>query len=133
MACILVVDDESDIRGLVRLALQNDGTEIIEAASADEALAVLAAHVPDIVLLDVMMPGQLDGFALCRHIRSDPRLDATRVVMLTARGQRDDIQRGLAAGADHYLVKPFSPLALEFAISALTHADVSRHEDRSSA
>jgi CheY-like chemotaxis protein len=109
---ILIVDDEADIRRLVRLTLQGPDCELREAASGDAALALLAVSVPDIILLDVMMPGGHDGLAVCRLIRADPRLAATRVIMLTARGQRDDIQRGLAAGADHYLVKPFSPLAL---------------------
>lgn len=112
MSRILVVDDESDVRSLVRLTLNGPGTQIIEAASGDEALTLLNDTALDVVLLDIMMPGAHDGLAVCRRIKSDPKMAKTRVILLTAKGQRADIQRGIEAGADHYLVKPFSPLAL---------------------
>lgn len=104
---ILVVEDQADIRHLLQLALTPD-YEVHEAADGDSGLAAAMALAPDVVLLDVMMPGMLNGFDVCRCIRADPSLQHTKVVMLTARGQARDREAGLASGAHGYLVKPFS-------------------------
>lgn len=109
---ILIVDDHADIRRLVRMTLEFEDYEIFEAANGEEALAFLAGRRADVVLLDVMMPGDVDGLGVCRHIRSRPDLAGVRVLLLSARGQARDREAGMQAGADAYLVKPFSPLQL---------------------
>lgn len=109
---ILIVDDHADIRRLLRMTLEFEDYEIFEAADGDAALCFLAERHADAVLLDVMMPGPLNGLEVCRRIRADGLQHGTRVLLLSARGQASDREAGLQAGADAYLVKPFSPLQL---------------------
>ncbi len=109
---ILIVEDHADIRRLIRMTLEFEAVEIHEAADADAGLAAAQALRPDLVLLDVMMPGSMDGLALCRALRADPALATVPVVVLSARGHACDRQAGLDAGATAYLVKPFSPMQL---------------------
>ena len=111
MKKILIVEDHADIRRLIRMSLEFESYEVHEAATAHEALAAVDRLAPDLVLLDVMMPGDLDGLDACRRIKDKPD-SHSRVVMLSARGMDTDRERGFAAGADAYLVKPFSPLQL---------------------
>jgi len=111
MPTILVVDDEPPILELVRYTLEDEQIRVLEAADGVQALEVAQAARPDLILLDVQMP-RLDGLEVCRRLRADTALGGTRIVMLTAAGQDADRARGLAAGADEYLTKPFSPLAL---------------------
>jgi two-component system KDP operon response regulator KdpE len=105
---ILVVDDEPRMIHFIRLNLEHDGFEVSEAASGSQALAQLRDRLPDLVLLDVMMP-DLDGFATLEMIRE---ISAVPVIMLTAKGEEDDRVRGLELGADDYVTKPFSPREL---------------------
>lgn len=112
MKKILIVDDHADIRRLIRMTLEFEKYEIREASDGEEALAVLGAFNPDLVLLDVMMPGALNGLEVCRHIKSSSAPGSPCVILLTARGQAKDREAGMQAGADRYLVKPFSPLQL---------------------
>jgi two-component system, OmpR family, phosphate regulon response regulator PhoB len=109
---ILIVEDHADIRRLIRMTLEMEPVEIVEAADATAGLQAAQADRPDLVLLDVMMPGTLDGLGLCRALREDPALADVPVVMLSARGHACDRQAGLDAGATDYLVKPFSPMQL---------------------
>ncbi|MGH2830322.1 MAG: response regulator [Actinomycetota bacterium] len=111
MRTLLIADDESVVRSLVRMTLENEEYEILEAADGDEALARVRSILPDLVLLDVTMPGT-NGFDVCRTLKADPATKGVVVVMLTALAE--DSHRGKAeeAGADGYLVKPFSPLEL---------------------
>ena len=111
MPTILVVDDEPPILELVRYTLEDEQIRVLEAADGVQALEVAHAARPDLILLDVQMP-RLDGLEVCRRLRADTALGGTRIVMLTAAGQDADRARGVAAGADDYLTKPFSPLAL---------------------
>ena len=108
---VLVVDDDPHIRSLLRALLDLEELEIIEAASGADALQEAERHQPDIVLLDVMMPG-VDGFEVCARLREDQSFEGIGVILLTARASHEDRERGLAAGADAYLTKPFSPLEL---------------------
>lgn len=108
----LIVEDQADIRELIRMTLELEYTDIHEAENGDSGLVAARGLRPDLVLLDVMMPGSLDGFEVCRQLRADPSLRRTKVVMLTARGQESDQKEGLRAGADAYLTKPFSPKQL---------------------
>lgn len=111
MPTILVVDDEPPILELVRYTLEDEQIRVLEARDGAQALEAALAARPDLILLDVQMPG-LDGLEVCRRLRADASFAGTRIVMLTAAGQDADRARGLAAGADEYLTKPFSPLAL---------------------
>lgn len=112
MKKILIVEDNADIRRLVRMTLESADYEILEAIDGESGLHLAQTTWPDLVLLDVMMPGDIDGLDVCRQIRQNPDLSKIRVVLLTARGQAKDRESGLAAGADAYLAKPFSPLQL---------------------
>lgn len=112
MRKILIVEDHADIRRLIRITLEFEPVEIHEVADADAGLQAARALRPDLVLLDVMTPGRLSGLDLCRELRADPLLRQVPVVMLSARGQASDRQAGLEAGANAYLVKPFSPMQL---------------------
>jgi two-component system, OmpR family, phosphate regulon response regulator PhoB len=108
---LLIADDELGIRRLVRMTLESDQYEIIEAADAQEALGMARAHRPELVLLDVMMP-KGTGFDVCRALKQDPETKDITVVMLTARSQKSDVAEGEVAGADDYFTKPFSPVHL---------------------
>ncbi len=119
MKKILIVDDHADIRRLIRMTLEFEDYEIAEARDGESALEVATRLQPDLVLLDVMMPGHMSGLEVCRELRSALPGDSVHIVMLSARGRACDRQAGLAAGADTYLVKPFSPLQLIDTISQL--------------
>jgi DNA-binding response OmpR family regulator len=118
MTTILIVDDEPPILDLVRFTLEDAEVRVVEASDGVEALALARRLRPDLILLDVHMP-RLDGLEACRQIRRDPALARTPIIMLTAAGQEADRARGREAGADEYLTKPFSPLALLALVEAL--------------
>lgn len=109
---ILIVDDQEDIRLLLRLALEPLGGELLAACNGREAIELAGRFRPDFVILDVMMPGGIDGYQVCLALRDDPASAQACIILLSARGQQGDIEAGKQAGADHYLLKPFSPLAL---------------------
>lgn len=109
---VLIVEDQADIRELIRMSLELADYEIHEAEDGDQGLQMINRIQPDLVLLDVMMPGSLDGLAVCKRVKSDPSKRRIKVVMLSARNQASDRQAGLSAGADDYLMKPFSPRQL---------------------
>lgn len=109
---ILIVEDQADIRRLIRWALEDSDYMLHEAASGELALQLLPVLTPDLVLLDVMMPGSADGYEVCRQIRANPALTKTRVMMLTAQARSSDQDKAIAAGADAFLAKPFSPAKL---------------------
>jgi two-component system phosphate regulon response regulator PhoB len=111
MQKVLIVDDHDDIRQMIRLTLGGQ-YEVLEAPNAVEAEVIVRRDKPAAVVLDVMMPGEIDGYELCRRIKADPELRHIRVILVTARGQSSDLETGKTVGADSYYVKPFSPLAL---------------------
>lgn len=115
---ILIVDDHPELRKLVRMTLEFEDYSLAEAQDGASALEAVERHCPEVVILDVMMPGDLSGYDVCARIKSDARTHDTKVILLTARGQQADLARGREAGADHYLVKPFSPLELLDSVSA---------------
>ncbi len=105
---VLVVDDEKDVRDLVRFNLENHGYRTAGAATGEAALQKARAEPPDLIVLDLMLPG-IDGLEVCRALKRDHRTAAIPVIMLTAKGEEVDIVTGLELGADDYVVKPFSP------------------------
>ena len=104
---ILVVEDEDDIRELLRYNLAKEGYQVTGSASGEEALKAVRVAMPDLVLLDLMLPG-LDGLEVCRSLKQDPQTRNLPIVMLTAKGEEADIVAGLELGADDYVTKPFS-------------------------
>lgn len=111
MTTILIVDDEPNIVQLVRITLEDSRVRILEAADGVTALDRALTLRPDLILLDVDLP-DLSGLEVCRRLKDAETLTRTKIVMLTAAAQADDVARGLAAGADQYLTKPFSPVRL---------------------
>ena len=111
MATILIVDDHSDIRRLLSISLSRE-FHILEATGGASALDVVRHQHPDAVLLDVMMPGDIDGLQVLKLIKTDPKTRAIQVVMISARGQTSDHEAASKLGADAYFVKPFSPLQI---------------------
>ena len=112
---ILAVEDDERIRAAVKLALEDEGWTVDEAASGEEAVILFLRQPADVVLIDIMLPG-IDGFELCRTIR---RASDVPIVMVTARSDTHDVVAGLEAGADDYLTKPFAPKELSARIRAL--------------
>jgi CheY-like chemotaxis protein len=113
-ARILIVDDQPDIRKLIRLTLEHlDDVEVYEASNGSDGWRLAQDLRPDLILLDVMMPGELDGYQVCTKVKRDPMLGPrTKVILLTARAQQEDKEQGRKADCDAYLTKAFSPLKL---------------------
>jgi len=116
---ILIVEDQADLRKLLTLTLGTTRYELLEAADAAQALEAVQGAPPDLVLLDMMLPGGMDGLEVCRRIKADAQLDRTIVVMMTASDQAEQRARVRAAGADHYVAKPFSPRGLRSLLESL--------------
>lgn len=112
---ILVVDDEKGLAKIIRLNLEQDGFDVVEANNGAQAIEKLRVSLPDLILLDVMMP-DVDGFTVLRMVRE---IGSTPVIMLTAKGEEDDKVKGLELGADDYITKPFSPRELTSRIRAV--------------
>lgn len=115
---ILIVEDDADIRELIRYNMEREGYKIAESASAEEANAYLKRALPDLILLDLMLPGT-DGFAFCRSVRAEERTARIPVIMVTARDEDADIVAGLEVGADDYMTKPFSARILSARVRAV--------------
>ncbi|HYS16513.1 MAG TPA: response regulator [Candidatus Binatia bacterium] len=128
MLTVLIADDEPHVVDLVRLTLEDERTNVIDALDGETALAQAEALRPDVIFLDVQLP-DISGFEVCARLRSDPRFAATKIVMLTAAAQESDVSRGLAVGANHYLTKPFSPVRLLSIVESVApHSSVWRRE-----
>jgi len=108
MAKILIAEDERDIRDLVAFTLRFAGHEVFAAANGEEAVEMAPKVNPDLILMDVRMP-RMTGYQACKVMKANPELKDIPVVFLTARGQETEIQEGLDAGAEEYLLKPFAP------------------------
>jgi two-component system phosphate regulon response regulator PhoB len=117
-ANILVVEDEAAIQELIAVNLESAGHYVLRAGDAEQALALIRETLPDLVLLDWMLPGQ-SGLAIARHLRSSERTRAIPIIMLTAKSAEQDKVMGLEAGADDYVTKPFSPRELLARIKAV--------------
>lgn len=118
MTTILVVDDEPDIREVIRFALEGADFRVIEAGHAEEARKLLGAESPDLVLLDWMLPGR-SGLELAAQLKQSPKTRSLPIIMVSARGEEEDRIRGLDTGADDYIAKPFSPREMVARINAV--------------
>jgi len=104
---ILIADDEPNIVVSLEFLMRREGFDVQVAVDGEAALQAIAAQVPDLILLDIMLPRK-DGFEVCQQIRANPRWQSIKVVMLTAKGRDTEVSKGLALGADAYMTKPFS-------------------------
>ena len=117
---VLVIDDEAPIRLLCRVNLEAEGMDVLEAADGPSGLETARAETPDVVLLDVMMPG-LDGWRVAEELLDDPRTEAIPIVFLTARAELRDRARGIDLGGVDYVTKPFNPVELAPLVRQLLH------------
>jgi DNA-binding response OmpR family regulator len=118
VSTVLVADDDADIRELVAFKLEQEGYQVHTVADGEAALRAVGEVGPDLVLLDVMMP-RLTGLEVCAALRADPETAAVPVILLTAKAQEADLERGFGSGADDYMVKPFSPRELATRVRAV--------------
>lgn len=118
MAKILVVDDDPDLCALLAFKLERSGHQVVVEHDGEGGLAAAVAELPDLVVLDWMMP-RLTGLEVCRAMRDNAALARTPVILLTANSQEADVERGFAAGADDYVLKPFSPRELASRVDAM--------------
>ncbi len=112
MSKILIVDDKPEVRELVGVTLEMGDYEILMADNGADALALARSELPDLMLLDIQMPGELDGLDVCRALKNGAETSQIYIIILTAKGQEWDKQQGIEAGANEYFIKPFSPLKL---------------------
>jgi DNA-binding response OmpR family regulator len=115
---VLLADDDPGLRRLIGTTLGTEDFDLLQADDGEQALQIARQQHPELVLLDVNMP-KLDGFEVCRHLKSEPETSGIKVVMLTARSEEVDRARGREAGADEYFTKPFSPVQLLNKVYAL--------------
>jgi len=112
MQKILIVDDQLEVRELVEVTMRVGDYQILKAKSGEEAIEITKAEKPDLIIMDVMMPGGMDGMEATRILKNDPETKNCKIIMLTSKGQQIDKEKGFSAGADDYFTKPFSPLEL---------------------
>ena len=114
---LLIVEDEADIRELISFNLEMSGYKVMKAADGEEGLNIARTHEPDLIILDIMLPG-MDGLKVCRQLKADTATRRIPVLMLTARAEEDDQVAGFDSGADDYITKPFSPRVLVARVKA---------------
>ncbi len=115
---VLVVDDEEYIQHILNFSFSAEGYQVITANDGEEAIEKAKSENPDVIVLDIMMP-KMDGYEACRRLKSDPKTKSIPVILLTAKGREVDRKLGNEAGADDYMVKPFSPGRLIERVEAL--------------
>jgi two-component system alkaline phosphatase synthesis response regulator PhoP len=128
---ILAVDDEEDILELLRFNLSREGCQVSCASSGEEALRLVQSEIPDLIVLDLMLPG-IDGLEVTRGLKNDPNTKNIPIVMLTAKGEEADIVAGLELGADDYVTKPFSPRILAARVRAVLRRKVNEAPEETS-
>jgi DNA-binding response OmpR family regulator len=116
---VLAADDDPDILDLISYRLERSGCQVLRATDGEEALGMARTDLPDLAVLDVMMP-KMDGYEVTRQIKSDPATAGIKVILLTASAQEPDVVRGFQAGADDYMTKPFSPQELRMRLAAIS-------------
>ena len=112
MKKVLIVDDQEEVRELVEVTLRSGDYRVHQARNGEEAVEIARAEQLDLILMDIMMPGSMDGLEATRILKKDRETEKSTIVMLTAKGQQHDVEKGFEAGASAYFVKPFSPLEL---------------------
>lgn len=112
MKKILIVDDQLEVRELVNVTLRSGDFQVFHAENGEGAIQVARSEKPDLIIMDIMMPGAVDGLEATRMLKNDPETKDIAIIMLTAKGQDTDLKKGLEAGAEDYFIKPFSPLEL---------------------
>lgn len=112
MKKILIVDDVEEVRDLVEKTLRRKDRQVFKAENGEKGVQLAIEEAPDVIMMDVMMPGAIDGIEATRILKQDPKTQSCKVILLTAKGQSIDRAKGQEAGADDYIVKPFSPLEL---------------------
>ena len=120
---IVIVEDEPDILEVLSYNLKREGFEVMTAADGTSGIALIRREVPDLILLDLMLPG-MDGIEICSAIKKDPQTQHCLIIMVTAKGEESDIVLGLGVGADDYISKPFSPRELVARVKAVTRRGV---------
>jgi two-component system alkaline phosphatase synthesis response regulator PhoP len=125
---ILVIEDEDEIQELVGYNLGKQGYRVVRAATGEEGIRLVASEMPDLILLDLMLPG-VDGLEVCRLLKRDPDARHIPIIMLTAKGEEADIVTGLELGAEDYITKPFSPRVLVARIRALLRRKAAESSD----
>lgn len=125
---IMVIEDEPDIVEVITYNLSREGFQVLSANDGEEGLDRTRDESPDLVLLDLMLPG-LDGVELCRRLKSEPRTRRIPIIMVTAKGDESDVVLGLGVGADDYIKKPFSPKELVARVKAVLRRAPLRHDD----
>ncbi|MFC1486043.1 response regulator transcription factor [Candidatus Latescibacterota bacterium] len=119
MKKILIVDDRIEIRELVNVTLKGEDYEILETKTGQEAIEITKKEKPDLIIMDIMMPGEINGLEATRILKNSPETKSCKIVMLSAKGQKIDIEKGFEAGADDYFIKPFAPLELIEKVEAI--------------
>jgi DNA-binding response OmpR family regulator len=122
---VLIVDDEPNIVAAVEFLLRRKGHEVLVARNGDEALQLVEASTPDLVLLDVMMPAK-SGYEVCKRLRERPEWQGIKIIILSAKGRDAEVSKGLSLGADIYVTKPFSTRDLMSKIDALLESSSAR-------
>ncbi len=112
MKKILIADDRAEVRELVEITLRAEDYQILQAKNGQQSIDVTRKEKPDLIIMDIMMPGEIDGIEATRILKNDPVTKGSIIIMLTSKGQKEDIKKGYEAGAEDYFVKPFSPLDL---------------------
>lgn len=115
---VVVVEDEADIQDVIAYNLKRDGYEVLTASRGDEGLSLIQAKMPDLVILDLMLPG-IDGLSICQQLRADPKTKSLSIIILSAKEEEADVVIGLGFGADDYVPKPFSPRELLARVKAV--------------
>jgi DNA-binding response OmpR family regulator len=115
---VVIADDDPDIRRLVQITIANAGCDVTVASDGEEAVELIRKALPDLVILDVLMP-RMDGWEVAKELKNDPNTSAIPVMFLTSRGQEHDVLEGFNSGAADYMVKPFSPRELQARVRAI--------------
>ncbi|MCB5189961.1 response regulator [Methylobacillus arboreus] len=116
---VLIIEDQEDVRKLIHISLGDDQYSIYEANNGDSGLALAEQLKPDLILMDIMMPGIMNGYQICDKLKGEEDFKNTKIIFLTARAQEQDLLNGYRSGCDDYLVKPFSPIRLAEIVESL--------------
>lgn len=119
MKKVLIIDDQAMTRDLIKWALSESGFKLHEATNGDTGLQLAKQLQPDLILLDIVMPGEIDGYEVCRQLRASDTLSKVKIILLSANDAEDDRKRGQEAGANAYVVKPFKPASLRGLVGKL--------------